>query len=127
MKDAAKIALLLIGGALILFRDQLRFWWTGKTTEPEPPAPTPASAEPAGPDIKALVAAAAARANRPTLQTFDEWNWFYSQVRGVPGPAIEDVFPGRDRGYRMAIDEWWAGVSQHGLSGLAWPWRFAGR
>ena len=47
--------------------------------------------------------------------TFDQWNYYYADIRGVPGPRIEDIFPGTDRAYLMTAEEWKA---KTGLSGL---------
>jgi hypothetical protein len=55
------------------------------------------------------------------LLNFDEWNWFYAQVRGVAGPTWEaaamTAFP--DRNYRMTVEEYLALVTPLGLKGLA--------
>lgn len=111
MKTALKILLIAVG--LYLVWRYLSARGAGAEAAPgqlPPPSPT-----------CELVAAAAAQAGYPagTLLNTDEWNYFYTQVRGAAAPAPEDVWPGRERNYRMTLDEWWAGVSQHGLSGLA--------
>jgi hypothetical protein len=55
------------------------------------------------------------------LMSFDHWNFVYQQVRGVPGPAWEDVKANYDRGKRITLNEWAALVSawKPGFSGLS--------
>jgi len=54
------------------------------------------------------------------LMNFDQWNYYYQQVRGVAGPAFEDINSGHDRSYLMSINEWYANVQNApgGLAGL---------
>ena len=83
------------------------------------PAPVPATPAPTPPpaptnDLKTLML----RKSGPGLYNADQWNYFYHEVRGIDGPDPLLVWPGRDRAYRMTWDEWWAGVSGFGLSGL---------
>lgn len=70
-----------------------------------------------------LVLAAARRAmpaSWDSLLSAHQWNFFYQSSRGIPGPDPDVVWPGRDHAnYRMSVDEWWAGVSANGLSGLS--------
>jgi hypothetical protein len=68
-----------------------------------------------------MVASAAQKAGyNPTAQslTADEWNYFLQQVRGIPGPDPSIAWPAQDRNFKMTINEWWAGVSANGVSGL---------
>jgi len=117
MKDAIKIVLLLVGAYLVWLYLSRR----GVTAPPQPAttegptaATVPASATPD------LVAAAAARAGYPAGATFtaDQWNWFYRQARGTDAPDPLEVWPNRDRSYRMTLAEWWSGMSGAGLAGL---------
>lgn len=48
--------------------------------------------------------------------TSHEWNWFYSQVRGVPGPDPGPLFADPLR--RMSVEEYWPAISAAGFSGL---------
>lgn len=52
------------------------------------------------------------------LLNFDQWNWVYSQIRGIDGPAPEDVGFDKPREYKMTIDEWFGWASKSGLSGI---------
>lgn len=70
-----------------------------------------------------LVKSAAAKAGFSEA-TADQWNWFYEQARGVPGPDPASIWPNRDRAYRMTAEEWFAGVGS-GLSGLG-DWTTSG-
>lgn len=67
-----------------------------------------------------LVANAAAAAGYPagSLLDYDQWNYYYTKVRGVPGPDMTNVWPNRPRAYAMTVQEWWAGAQSLGLSGL---------
>lgn len=51
-----------------------------------------------------------------TPQTVHVWNWFYQQVRGLPGIAPEDL--GLASEARVTLTEWWQLVQAHGLRGL---------
>lgn len=53
------------------------------------------------------------------LANADEWNYFYQQTRGINGPDPTQVWPNRDRGFRMSIDEYWTSVSGAGFTGLS--------
>jgi len=64
-------------------------------------------------------------ATSETLQTYDQWNYYYNRIRGSYGPVWDDVAT-KPRDYRYSLDEWWALVSPHGLSGLEYgaaAWR----
>jgi hypothetical protein len=126
MNSVLKIALLLVGGYLLLDWFQKR-----QQAQPAGTAAAPPAAAPPALDTKTLVYQMAAAANpdlRPVLLNADQWNYYYQLVRGVPGPAWETVFPGapaEQRGRRMTVEEWWAAASPYGLSGLKaagrWP------
>lgn len=93
------------------------------TTSTDPSASTTPSGgtAAAGSTTKTLVAAKAAQAGYGpgSLLNWDQWNYFFTQARGVPGPSYPaDFYNGRDSQYKMTIDEWWAGYSSLGLSGL---------
>lgn len=126
MKEAIKIALLLLGVYLVwrYLSSRLGITSGAQPTAAAEGAPTRAALPSATPD---LVAAAAAQAGYGpgSVLNADQWNYFYSQVRGEAGPDPLAVWPDRDRGYRMTLEEWWAGASQKGLAGVLW--RPAGR
>lgn len=90
---------------------------SGTSNPPAPPASTPPPPSQPVP-IQTLVSNAAARAGYPagSLLSFDEWNYFYQQVRGAYGPAWEDANPTKPREYKMSLAEWWAMVSPLGVS-----------
>lgn len=91
------------------------------TVQPQnTPAPAAVAAA-ATATTKTSLADAARKANPggDGLLNADQWNYYYSQIRGVPGPDPGGIWPGRDRGYRMSIDEYWSAVSTiGGLTGL---------
>jgi hypothetical protein len=82
-----------------------------------PAVPEPAPAVVATAPTRALVLKSAA-VTPDHLYNTDEWNHFYNQVRGIPGPAPEDLFPSQPRERRVTIDEWWAAMQGKGFSGL---------
>lgn len=93
-----------------------------------PPAPaagqTPpgASTNAAGPqlDTRSLVLSTAEKAlnvTAPPLLNSDQWNYYYSQVRNVPGIDPLLLFPGVDRSKTYTVDEWWSASQARGLSG----------
>ena len=112
----------LLGGAgVLLFRDQL-FGSSSTDTAAAAAASTSKTATPVVTlNTKQLIAAAAANDSHLAngAMEFDRWNWYYRQIRGVAGPAIETVFPGLSRDYKMTLDEWWSGVAPKGLSGVS--------
>lgn len=125
--DVLKLAALLMGGYFIFD------WWTKRqaaTTPTAPEAPGPATAETqaaAAVAIKDLVYQLAANANpdnRPLMLNTWEWNFYYQQLRGVAAPGPEVLFPGQPGERRMTVEEWWAGASAHGLSGIRPATRF---
>ncbi len=68
--------------------------------------------------LKALMAAEAARLGVPVPTGADDWNFVYQQVRGVAGPDVLAMWPGRDRGFKMTLDEYLDTAMQHGVAGL---------
>jgi hypothetical protein len=89
---------------------------SGPTTPNTNPVPNNAPAQQTQSLAEAVKQKAVASGYRDNLATFDEWNYFYQLLRGVPGPAIEDAFPaGLDRSYRMTVDEWFGAVSGRDL------------
>jgi hypothetical protein len=63
-------------------------------------------------------AAIAAGVNPNTqLFTFDQWNYYYQAVRGIPGPDPKSVV-GYTPGENISITEWWSYMSGSGFSGL---------
>lgn len=120
MKDVMKIVLLLVGAYLVWLYLSRR-----ASTQPQPAAqPQAAGTAPPVPSATpALVAAAAAQAGYAagSVLTADQWNYFHTQVRGTPAPDPLEVWPDRDRSYKMTVTEWWTGMSTKGLGGLSWP------
>jgi len=116
MKEVLKTLLILAGGGLAV-------WYFMRGRQAAATETTPAAAPPPSP-TKDLVEAAAMQAGFPkgSLLNCDQWNYFYQQVRGIPGPDPLDVWPNRERSYQMTIEEWWTGVSAKGLSGVR-TWR----
>ena len=118
MKDVLKWGLILGGASYFLFRQQLSAMFGGSSA----PAPAPSSAAPTTTTSAAttaqLIQQYATNAKLPGRMDFDHWNWVYAQVRGAGGPAIEDVFPGQARELLMTFDEYWAGITRRGLSGV---------
>jgi hypothetical protein len=120
MRELLKALLILGGGGLAVW-----YFMRGQTAaqptaaQPEQPAaPAPSTA------TKDLIRTASTKAGYAAdgRLNYDQWNYFYRQVRGVDGPDPETVFPGQDRTFLLTLDEYWAGASQHGLSGIR-PWR----
>lgn len=114
MREALKLGLLGVGGWLLY----QRFMGTSTLALPSQSGAVPPAASPASP-TKALVAAMAAGLKLTGPLTADEWNALYQSVRGTAGPDPLAVWPGRDRGYKITVDEWWDGVSKFGVAGLA--------
>jgi hypothetical protein len=117
MKELLKTLLIFGGGGLAVWYFMRGREGAATTTSTAVTAPPPSA-------TKDLIRAASVKGGYPSdaLLNHDQWNWFYRQVRGADGPAWENVFADRDRGYLFTLDEWWAVVSQHGLSGVR-PWR----
>jgi hypothetical protein len=86
----------------------------GTTTSPQAATTTNANAV----NTYNLVKAAITSAGVSGLQTVDVWNYYYQQIRGIPGPAPETLFPNNDRNEKYSMDEWWAAMTGQGFSGL---------
>jgi hypothetical protein len=108
---------LILGGAWYLLKDQIGAAFGAPATATAAAQPSaPATALPVTTlDTKGLM-----RQQSGGLQvgTYDQWNYYYSHIRGVDAPARALVFPGVDAAFKFTLDEWWAGVAAKGLSGL---------
>jgi hypothetical protein len=94
---------------------------TGSGTAGTTGTTAPAAESPTTLTVKEQLRAAAPEA----LQTYDQWNYYYNRIRGSYGPVWDDVAT-KPRDYRYSLDEWWALVSPHGLSGIPYgaaAWR----
>src|SRR5579864_7748972 len=52
------------------------------------------------------------------LQTFDQWNFYYNKVRGIPGPDPSNFLDAAHRSQNLTDSEWWADMQQGGFSGM---------
>jgi hypothetical protein len=52
------------------------------------------------------------------LLTFDDWNFYYSQVRGITGPDPNMNLTSTTRNMKMSAQQWWGYMTQDGFSGL---------
>lgn len=86
----------------------------GTTTSPQAATVTNANAV----NTYNLVKAAIQSAGVSGMQTVDVWNYYYQQIRGIPGPAPETLFPSNDRNEKYSMDEWWSAMTGQGFSGL---------
>lgn len=71
--------------------------------------------------VGVLRQAAKQRYSEESLLTFDQWNWFYEQDAGRPGPAWEDaqaVYPTGPRDIPIRFESWGKAVTRLGLRGL---------
>ena len=76
---------------------------------------TPSNATP----IRLLLQEAATKAGEPGPNSFDVWNWYYQQVRGVSGPPWEATEASKlDRGYKYTVDEYLALTVPKGFGGI---------
>lgn len=118
MDTGKLITFALVGGAAYCAYKSGLFGGASSST---PAATTPAATPSV--DLKALVTG---RTDQ-TLLNADEWNYYYTQVRGTPGPDPTAIWPNQDRSYRMTFDEWLSGIraKQPGFSGLRGLGRFA--
>lgn len=101
MRDLIKFALIALGG-YVLVRNLMR-----KPGDQHPGTPPDsASLLPALDVPKTLKesARAAGYGSEPMLN-IHQWNWFYERLRGVAGPAPEDV--STDPNLLMTAEEWW--------------------
>ncbi len=124
MSDLIKYGAIAIGGYFLYewlsSSGYLGGATTGVATSPQAANPTNSSSTTNAAATLALVAAAAKAAGTDpsSYQSTDVWNFFYQGVRGVAGPAPEDLFPGVDRNTKHSISEWWGAMSGKGFSGL---------
>lgn len=92
---------------------------TGTADTPQAANPNAATEQATATTLSLLQAAMTANKQDPTkLYTVDIWNYYYNQVRGVAGPAPEELFPGVDRNKNYSLNEWWTAMSKAGFSGL---------
>ncbi len=78
-----------------------------KTPQPSPQIQSP---------LRTLLVDAKNRNGEGDMLTFDAWNYYYAQVRGVPGPPMEDVTPaGTNRDFLYSVDEYIALMSNKGF------------
>lgn len=119
--DFGKIALIGIGGYLLyhFFGSSVTSSFGGSpadtgTAKQNTVPTTPTNQKPLR-DM--LLAAVSANHEAPPL-SFDQWNWYYANVRGIPGPSWEDATGGTgDRSYRYTVDEYLAIMGAKGFSG----------
>lgn len=81
---------------------------------PAPPASTAANPL----TTQNMVLALAAKQNPPFTQgTVDQWDYYYSQARGIDAPDPGGYVTADQRSEILTFPEWWALASAHGLSG----------
>lgn len=69
--------------------------------------------------LQAVLNAMVAAGEDPTkYHSVDTWNFYYQLIRGIPGPAPEQLFPNNPRTQTYSIGEWWAAMTGAGLSGI---------
>lgn len=121
------VALIAGGGYFVLKYlgiDLLSEFTSSSTATPaQPVTVTPQASNPVTVDVKHLIAQAiggdsGSAAGAATMQSVDIWNYYYKQVRGVDGPAPEDLFPSHPRDTKYSLDEYWAAMAGKGFSGL---------
>jgi len=122
MKTLLKLGLLATAGYLLWREYAAGAQEPGGAEQPGVAAPgagEAAGAAPAAPPsaTPTLVGEAAAAAGEGPLLNYDQWAYYYRQVRGVTAPDYGAVFPGAERSYRMTVDEWWSGLVAYGLAG----------
>lgn len=106
MKDALKLALMAAGGYLLY-----RYFVAGSAIDG-----ASAGNSTAGPSVRDLVWAAA---GKPATLSFDQWNYYYAQVAGKPGPAPEEVGITRiDPMPQITVDQWYQALQDAGLAGV---------
>ncbi|MBZ5580904.1 MAG: hypothetical protein LAQ30_01640 [Acidobacteriia bacterium] len=129
MKDFLKYALIGGGLAWLFFSDQIKAALAIGATAAPPASPAPADTttpapQPAALDTtsaKARLLAAASKdpaytAGQGTLNIW-QWNYYYSQIRGVPGPDATAI-GFADGATRVTVDEYWAAMTGHGLGAI---------
>jgi hypothetical protein len=129
MSDLVKYGAIGIGGYFLLkyFGIDLLAGFTTPAVSTAGTASTPQAADPTNAATAAASATtlamlqAAMRADKqdPTgLYATDTWNYYYLKVRGLAGPAPEDMFVGVDRSKKYTLNEWWNGMTRMGFSGM---------
>lgn len=121
MNDALKYALIIGGGWLLWskFGNSLAGIIPGTPgaigTPLQNTVPTGTTT---APPVRDMILAAVKANGEASPLSFDQWNWYYAKVRGVPGPTWEAAIGGaKDRGYLMTVDEYLAIVATKGFSG----------
>lgn len=87
---------------------------TGAGVQPPSTPPPTSNVVPA---TKAMIRTAAGSLDNATA---DAWGWYYHGARNVDAPAPETYLSEADRFKNLSLDEWWALVSQHGVSGMGY-------
>lgn len=115
--------LLLLGGAAYIAYE----YFIAPAATPAATAPAggiqpaaPATPSPAANPLttQQMVLAAAAKANPPFTQgTVDQWDFYYTQARGIDAPDPGGYVTADQRAEILTFPEWWALASAHGLSG----------
>src|ERR1035437_5937425 len=84
---------------------------TGTASTPQAANPTnAATAASQATTLAAMKTLMAASGVGTGLTNVDTWNYYYNKVRGIAGPAPEDLFPGVDRNKLYSLDEWWTAM-----------------
>ncbi len=84
---------------------------TMTTAPPAPPAANPLTTQ-------GMVLGIANAQNPPfTEGTVDQWDYYYTQARGIPAPDPGGYVTSDQRAEILTFPEWWALASAHGLSG----------
>jgi hypothetical protein len=83
-------------------------------TTPQVTDPTVVAA--ANTKSQVLAAMVAGGFDASKYHTVSEYNWFYSKVRGIPGPS--NLIPGDTGSTLYSFDEWWTALVGAGFSGL---------
>ena len=145
MKDLLKLALLAGGGYWLFYQLTERQAASGSpaapaTPEPAgpngatpapppsnptppsytPPVQTPTPTAPAAPTLtlEQRIRAASGKRNAADTLTYDQWNYYFQQLTGGYGPAIEDAFPGLERSAQMTYAQFANALSNFGLGRL---------
>jgi CubicO group peptidase (beta-lactamase class C family) len=118
MADLGKI--LLLGGAAYLAYEFFFAPAAAPATAPAAgPQPATAPTPTANPQTTQQLIQAAAAADTPpfTQGTADQWDVYYSRVRGIAAPDPGSYLTADNRAEIFTFPEWWALASAHGLSG----------
>ncbi len=121
MNNVLKYGLLAIGGYLLWnkFGDQFAGIIPGTPAATGTPLQNtvPTTVTTASP-IRQLILDKVKANGEASPLSYDQWNWYYAAVRGVPGPSWEDAIGGtHDRSWKMTVDEYLALVAAKGFSG----------